>query len=365
MNHQDLNKAIKIILGVLLLSILAIVLLYLNIGRDFQKQVESGQLRPVSGEGLGILGMLLYYFLGYLLIFIGWLIALIINKDTTNNGSKQTQLIIIIIFSIFPTTLVLFFMCKASPNPFKNHTYTKTSEHEIRNGKIIRYSSDSVIVFEATILNDQKVGKEITRYENGVTASENNYIENVLHGESISYNQNGIKQSVTTYLMGQTTRSCKFYENGQMSYLFDEDSAYSRYEWWENGQLKARYHNTPSDYWEADGKQTLFNGNGTILIRDKTSGRKLQETTYENNNVIKEISWYSFGLVSRVGELVRLSEKESKAIGCEEGAFSGYMDLQYHTNGRIGQIDYKGTTGIGKSFRKTIRYDRSGELLPN
>lgn len=245
MNHQALNKATKIILCVLLSSILVIVLLYLNILSNFQKRVESSELRPVSGEGLGLLGILLFYFFGYLLIFIGWLI-LIINKNTTNAGAKITQLILISIFSVLPTAVVLFVMCRASPNPFKDHTYTGP-EHGIYNGKITRYSPDNVLIYEATILNGQKVGKERAWYENGVKAWEKNYIENVLHGESIVYDQSGNKKSVTTYLMGQKTRSCGFYKNGQMSHLFDEDSAYLRYEWWENGQLRSRYRKEPSD----------------------------------------------------------------------------------------------------------------------
>ena len=173
MNDQLLNKALKLTLIFLLLSLVAIILLYLTISNDVQKRVECGELRPTSGEGAWVLTLCVFAYTGYLLIVICLLLAMIIDKNTSTH-SKQTQFILMIIFSVLPTILVLFWMCKASPDPFKKFTCIKTAEHEILNGKITRYSSDSVLVYEATILNDQKVGKEITRYENGVTASENN-----------------------------------------------------------------------------------------------------------------------------------------------------------------------------------------------
>lgn len=363
MNDQRLNKALKITLILLLLSLVTIILLYLNITSDFQKRVECGELRPTSGEGAWVMQLLVFAYVVYLLVFICLLAALLIDKAPGSVDSRQTTFIVIILFSVLPTVLVLFWMCKASPNPFKKFTCLKTAEHEVRNGMIKRYAFDSVLVYEATILNDQKIGKEITRYENGVIASENNYVENVLHGECIHYYEQGNKRSVTTYVMGQRSRACEFYENGQMQYLFDEDSVYSNYQWWENGQLRCRSRHTPLDYWEQDGKQTLFSGNGHILIRDKTSGKKLQEQIYARTNILKEMSWHNDGTLSRVRESVSLSEKASRDIGCKDGPFSGYMDVHYYTNGKIESIYYNGTSGKHKSFYKSIRYDQNGKAL--
>lgn len=359
--NQILDKAVKIILAFLLLSALTIVLIFLNIGNDFGKMVESGQLQRVSGEGLGLLGLFLFGYVAYLLLFMCWLGALIIAKDRLTIGSKQIQLILIVIFSVLPTTVVLFVMFKKSPNPFSE--YRQRDGCDIENGKVTRYSSDKVMVYEATILNNQMVGKEITRYDNGVIASENNYIQNVLHGESTVYDQNGNKRSITTYIMGQKSRFCEFYGNRQMSYLFDEDSVYSKYEWWETGQLKSIGQQEPSEYRETNGNQTLLKDN--IVIPGKTSGGKQQKTIYVNPNVIKEISWYSDGTVSRIKTIVTLPEKESRNIGYEEGAFSGDIDLYYFSNGMIRQIDYNANTGKNTRFHKSSRYGPDGKLLPD
>lgn len=204
------------------------------------------------------------------------------------------------------------------------------------------------------------VGKEITRYDNGVIALENNYIQNVLHGECTVYDQNGHKQKITTYVMGQKSRCCTFYENGQMSYLFDEDSVYSSYEWWENGQLKSM---RQQEYEQTNTNQTLLKKNHNIMIPGKISGEKQRVTSYVNPNIIKEISWYSDGATSRIKAMVTIPEKESRNIGYKEGAFSGDIDLHYLSNGMIRQIDYNANTGKGEHFHKSSLYDHNGKAL--
>lgn len=359
--NQTLDKAVKIFLAFLLLSALTIVLIYLNIGNDFRKMVESGLLQPVSGEGLGFLGLFLFGYVAYLLLFICWLGILFINKERINVQSKHIQLLLILIFSVAPTTLVLFFLFQRSPNPFRQ--YQPRNECDIENGKITRYSPNHVIIYEATILNKQMVGKEITRYDNGVIASENNYIENVLHGESTIYDQHGHKQNVTTYIMGQKSRFCTFYENGQMSYVSDEDSIYSAYEWWENGQLKSMSQQELSEYGQANGNEALLKKN--IVIPAKANRGTQPKTIDVNPNPIKKISWYSDGTLRSVKALVNLSEKESRNMGCEEGTFSGYMELYYHSNGKIERIAYNGNTAKDEDFRRSTRYDLNGRLLPD
>lgn len=67
MNDQRLNKALKITLILLLLSLVTIILLYLNITGDFQKRVECGELRPTSGEGAWVMQLLVFAY-----VVISW-----------------------------------------------------------------------------------------------------------------------------------------------------------------------------------------------------------------------------------------------------------------------------------------------------
>lgn len=364
MNNAGVNKIVKVFLFVLLTSIVLMFALYWNIGHDFSKQVESGQLEPISGEGLGILGYLLYYYIFYTILFVIWLSILNGKKDEVTYNSKRNQLGVIFIFSILPTILILIFLILASPKPFKRYQYVKRLEHEIENGKIIKYSSDSVKIYETTIVNDKIVGKEITRYDNGKTSSEKNYKEGVLDGESVDYYENGNKRSVTIYSMGMAKRIVNFYENGQMSYLHDRDSLYDRYDWWENGQIQSRnYNGYASDYWEQDGRQTLFSGNGKVTILDKEKGKKEREMIYKNGVIIKETSWYSNGLISYQREFIILNEKEAEQIGCEDGAFRGYKSMHFYENGKTRDIDYNGKVDKGRSYYNRTEYDESGNTI--
>lgn len=364
MNNNRINKILKAFLFVLLVSIVLMFILYWNIGHDFSKQVESGQLDPISGEGLGILGYLLYYYVFYTILFVIWLTILNSKKEEVTYNSKRNQLGVIFLFSILPTIFILLVLILASPKPFKKYQYVKRLEHEIENGKIIKYSGDSVKIYEATVVNDKTVGKEITRYDNGKTSSEKNYNEGVLDGESSDYYENGNKRSVTIYSMGMANRIVNFYENGQMSYLHDKDSTYDRYDWWENGQMQSRnYNGNTSDYWEQDGKQTLFSGNGTIIIWAKERGKKEREIIYKNATIIKETSWYNNGFISYQREFIILSEKEAESIGCEDGTFRGYKSIHYYENGKTKTIDYRGKTVKDKNFNNTVEYDENGNVV--
>lgn len=94
MNHQSLNKAMKLTLILLLLSLITIILLYLNITGDFQKRVECGELRPTSGEGAWVLTLFVFAYVVYLLVFICWLGALIIAKNRVTIGAGDRMSVI-------------------------------------------------------------------------------------------------------------------------------------------------------------------------------------------------------------------------------------------------------------------------------
>ena len=364
MNKGVINKIVKAFLFLLLASIVLIFALYWNIGRDFSKQVESGQVEPISGEGLGILGYLLYFFIFYTILFVIWLSILNSKKKEVSYNSKRNQLAVIFIFSILPASLIVIFLILASPKPFKQYQYVKRLEHEIENGQIIKYSNDSVKIYEATIVNDKIVGKEITRYSNGRISSEKNYKEGLLDGESIDYYENGNKKGVTLYSLGMTKRIVSFYENGQMSCLHDKDSLYDRYDWWENGQMQSRnYNGNTSDYWEQDGKQTLFRANGKIAIWAKEKDKKEREIMYKNAKIMKETSWYNSGFIIYQREFIILNEKEAEEIGCEDGEFRGYKSVLYYENGKTRTIDYSGKGHKGKGYYKRIEYDENGNAL--
>jgi hypothetical protein len=364
MNIERINNLVKLSIWILIVSIVLIIAIYLNIGRDFQKQVVSGHLESISGEGLGILGFLLYYYLFYLIVFIIWLAILNYKKSGISYNSIRNQLWIIFIFSILPTIFILLFLLLSSNSPFKQYPHIKKLAHEIENGKIIKYSIDSVKIYEANIVNDKIVGKEITRYNTGIISSEKNYIENILDGESIEYYENGNKKSSIFYVMGSSKQLINWFENGQKSYLYNEDSLYSKYEWWENGQIKSNdYRGSTSNYWEKDGKQTLYNGNGKITIWADSTGSKQLEITYKNGNVIKEISWYSKGTINRQRDFIILDEKEAENIGCKNGEFRGYRDIYYYENGKSKSINYRGNTSNNESFYKSIKYDENGNTI--
>lgn len=125
------NKIIKIFLWILISSISISFFLLRNIDNDFAKKLESGQTYPTSGEGLGMLGVLLFHYLLYLIVFIDSLLRLNRSGNNFDDASKKRKLAIIFIFSIIPTLLIVLSLLIASPNPFKQYQNVKKMKYKI------------------------------------------------------------------------------------------------------------------------------------------------------------------------------------------------------------------------------------------
>lgn len=336
-----------------------------NVGYNVDKMIDSGGYSPTSFEGLGMMGLLLYFYFIYLLIFIIWLFILNSCKNTVNNKWKLVQLIPIFIFSIIPTILIEIVLIYSAPNPFKQYPKVQRLEHEIENGVIIRYSEDSVKLYEATVVNDKIVGEEIERYKTGEIKSIQNYKDGVLDGESVYYYKNGNKSESRVYKLGQSLEIKAWFENSQMSYFYNHDSLY-RYRWWDNGQLQELYYNGYlNSYWEKDGTQTLSGGGGRVTFwHNDNPEQKSSETIYRNSQLVKETTWSLNGNKSRQDEFIQLSKEESKKIDfyCE---FKGFKKMLFYEDGTIKRITYWSTDHnckIDGHSTITYEYTQDGKL---
>lgn len=363
---MNLNKTIKTFRWFLIIAIVLISLLVWNMGHDFTKKVESGGMDSLSGEGLGMAGILVYFYFLYLIAFIIWLSILNSFSKFADNIFKRIQLIFIFIFAIIPTFIIILFLAFTSPNPFKQYEVVKRLENEIENGKLIHYSKDSIKLYEANIVNDKIVGKEIVKYENGETRSIQNYKDGVLDGECTYYYKNGQKSESRIYKMGSSEEIKTWYENGKISYYFHPDSLY-RYRWWNNGQLQEKYYNGNLNcYWEKDGTQTLINGNGNVsLWYDDNHKQKSSETIYKYGRNVMETTWSQNGFISRHDEYIKLNKEESNKIGydCE---FYGKKSEIFYEDGKLKSINYWSTNPPCKNENGenyiTYEYSKDGKV---
>jgi len=101
------------------------------------------------------------------------------------------------------------------------------------------FSSDEYSKHLIFYLNNKRSGKSV--YESkSESRGEVDYVDDKIHGKSISWFKNGQKKEDTDYVNGKKCGKCIFwYENGQKNYEIDylDDKKHGKViTWYENGQ---------------------------------------------------------------------------------------------------------------------------------
>lgn len=197
---------------------------------------------------------------------------------------------------------------------------------DVKNGIYKRYSDDGTEVEVGQYENDEKVGKWITKFDDGNIHKKENYQNGALHGKYEEFHANGVKWKVGKYKNGSLDGLfLTYHDNGKLfsSVNYSESKMIGKFETFHlNGEKKS----------SIDYNNGIKHG---LSIEWYVNGQIKKSKTFNNDELEGESEeWYSNGIKRSKGKM-----KKNK--------MNGFWTFRYHNGEKQMEGNFKNGSAVG------------------